>query len=96
MKWDDESLLEEKTFFDTEALLGGPLWQIHRGDLHAALLKHAVAIGVDITMGARVKRYNPDDPSVMLEDDSVLEADVILAADGWCQIGNPESLQSKH
>ena len=82
MKWDDESLLEEKTFFDTDALLHGPLWQIHRGDLHSVLLGHAITLGVDVTMGARVKAYNDDAPSATFEDGTLLEADVIVAADG--------------
>lgn len=82
MKWDDGTILDEKTFLETETLLNGPLWQIHRGDLHAVMLEYALSIGVHVVMGARVRDYNADTPSVTLENGTIMGADVILAADG--------------
>ncbi|KAK5321988.1 hypothetical protein LTR43_007331 [Exophiala xenobiotica] len=80
---DKGQLLEEKTFHDAEAQLGAPLWQIHRADLHDVLLNKASELGVHLTMGAKVLSYNPDEPSLALEDGTVLKADIILAADGY-------------
>lgn len=78
-------LLDEKTYYGAEDQLGAPLWQIHRADLHDILLAKVAELGIPLIMGARVQSYSPDQPSLTLEDGSVLEADVILAADGECR-----------
>ncbi len=83
-KWDDGSVLFEQSYLDAEENLGAPLWQIHRADLHAALLGKAVEAGVNIRMSSKVTKYNWDEPSATLEDGEVLKADVIVAADGSC------------
>lgn len=81
-KFDDGTVLDERMYGDTEMQLGGPNWQIHRADLHDVLLKKAEDIGTNIIMAAKVKSYNWNAPSALLEDGSTIEADVILAADG--------------
>lgn len=81
-KWDDGSVLFEQSYPDAEEKLGAPLWQIHRADLHAALLEKAVEAGVNIRMSSKVKKYDWDEPSATLDDGEVLKADVIVAADG--------------
>lgn len=82
MKHDDGTTLNDQTYYDAEAQLGGPLWQIHRADLHNVLLAKAQKLGVEITMGAKVKSFDWDAPNALLEDGTVVTADVILAADG--------------
>jgi len=78
-------ILDEKTYHGAEAQLGAPLWQIHRADLHDILLAKVKELDIPLIMGARVQSYNPDEPSLTLEDGTVLKADVILAADGECR-----------
>lgn len=81
-KFDDGSVLDEREYEDTEEKLGAPNWQVHRADLHEALLEKAIESGVVVHMGAKVRKYDWDAPSALLEDGSVVRGDVILAADG--------------
>lgn len=81
-KWDDGAVLSETTYLDAEEKLGAPLWQVHRADLHDALLAKAKSVGVNIRMGARVKKFNPEEPSVLLDDGEVVRADIVVASDG--------------
>jgi salicylate hydroxylase len=46
------------------------------------LLRTAQKLGVDIKLNSRVIHHDPDLPSITLEDGSVFEADLIIAADG--------------
>ncbi|KIW88454.1 uncharacterized protein Z519_11023 [Cladophialophora bantiana CBS 173.52] len=62
---------------------GGPLWQVHRADVHGILLKKAQEVGVTIRMGVLAKSYDWDVPAAVLGDGSVITADVIIAADGY-------------
>jgi salicylate hydroxylase len=82
LKYDNGTILSEKLYDDAEAELGAPLWQIHRADLHDVLLAKARELGVGILMGAKVKNFDWDAPNAILEDGTVMKADVILAADG--------------
>lgn len=81
-RFDDGSVLDERLYNNTEAELGGPNWQIHRADLHDVLLMKAQEMGLQISMGAKVSKYNQEAPSVVLEDGEVVRGDVILVADG--------------
>ncbi|CZR56825.1 uncharacterized protein PAC_06714 [Phialocephala subalpina] len=82
-KFDDGIVLDERMYEGTEEKLGAPNWQVHRADLHDALLEKATESGVVIQMGAKVQKYDWDAPSALLEDGSVVQGDVILAADGY-------------
>jgi salicylate hydroxylase len=83
MKHDSGALLTESLYDDdVEVRLGAPLWQIHRADLHDVLLAKARELGVEITMGAKVERFEWNAPSALLEDGTVIAADVVLVTDG--------------
>lgn len=62
---------------------GAPNYQIHRADLHK-LLYNLVAPHVTILLGSPVVGCEPDSvsPSVTLESGEVIEADLIVGADG--------------
>jgi len=62
---------------------GAPNYQIHRADLHK-LLYDLVAPHVTILLGSSVVGCEPDSvsPSVTLESGEVMEADLIVGADG--------------
>lgn len=81
-KFDDGTVLDERVYGNIEAELGGPNWQIHRADLHDVLLQKAQDLGLIISMGAKVSKYDPENPSVVLEDGEFVQGDVILVADG--------------
>lgn len=78
----DGVVIDEKSYAGAEAELGAPLWQIHRADLHDAMLSKARELQVDIRMRAKFASVDADVPSVTLEDGMVLRADVVIAADG--------------
>ena len=70
-KFDDGTILDERIYEGTEEKLGAPNWQIHRADLHDALLEKAKDSGVVILMRAKVKKYDWEAPSTVLEDGKV-------------------------
>ncbi|KAF9887004.1 hypothetical protein FE257_010620 [Aspergillus nanangensis] len=59
-----------------------PYYVIHRADLHSAMYKRALDVGVTIKLAAKIIDYNPQRPSIHLEDGSSYEADLVVAADG--------------
>lgn len=81
-KFDDGTVLDERIYEGTEERLGAPNWQINRADLHDALLAKARESGVVMVMGAKVRRYEWEAPRAVLEDGEVVDADVIICADG--------------
>ncbi|KAK3693245.1 hypothetical protein B0T22DRAFT_35934 [Podospora appendiculata] len=70
---------------------GSPVYFAHRVDLHEALKRLATGegVGVPVVLHARaeVKSYSPETPSLTLADGAVVEADLIVAADGVHSIG---------
>lgn len=61
---------------------GAPYYVIHRANFHTALHQRALDQGVTIKLASRVVEYNPQRPSITLEDGSSALADLIVAADG--------------
>jgi len=61
-----------------------PDWGTHRTDLIELLWRKAVEVGADIQFERSVQTVKDDvlEPSVVLADGTIFEADVILAADG--------------
>lgn len=60
---------------------GAPYWQIHRADLHGALLAAARESGVAIRLGENTDRIT-EEGAVLLENGGAVEADAALGADG--------------
>jgi salicylate hydroxylase len=79
---DEGKVLKVSEYADLEAKVGLPLWQMHRGDLHTILLDKARELGIPIKMGHAVKKYDWEGPSALLDNGTVITADVIVAADG--------------
>ena len=61
---------------------GVPHWQIYRPDLQNILAKAALHAGVEIRFGHAVKSIEAKTGSMELDDGTVLNADLIVAADG--------------
>lgn len=59
-----------------------PYYVIHRADFHQALHDRAIELGVILKLGHKVTSYDRDAPSVTIENGTVVEADLIVAADG--------------
>ena len=63
-------------------LFGAPYHVIHRADFHSALYRRALDLGIEIVLGSKVVDYHAQISSITLADGSLLEADLIVAADG--------------
>lgn len=56
---------------------------VHRADLHNALIEKAMALeNVQVRVNSTVTRVQFDPPAVTLADGTMVQADVVLAADG--------------
>jgi salicylate hydroxylase len=56
---------------------------VHRADLHNALIEKAMALeNVQVRVNSTVTRVQFDPPAVTLADGTVVQADIVLAADG--------------
>ncbi|KAI0479707.1 putative monooxygenase [Xylaria cf. heliscus] len=80
--WLGETLLKQT--WTTEQNEFGIRFDGHRGEFHEVVYKHALAIGVNVRLGARVEDYfeNDDEAGVVLESGERITADVVLAAEG--------------
>lgn len=67
---------------DFRNLFGAPYYVIHRADFHAALHERALDLGVKVKLASRVLEYEPEEPSIVIENGSKVSADLIVAADG--------------
>ncbi|KAJ5101263.1 hypothetical protein NUU61_003485 [Penicillium alfredii] len=59
-----------------------PYWVIHRAHFHQAMHDLAVDLGVTVRLASKVVSYDVDEPSITLDDDSKVFADLVVAADG--------------
>jgi salicylate hydroxylase len=55
---------------------------VHRAHLHEAMHERAKELGVDIQLDKRVVQYQEEAGSVTLADGSVVQSDLVVAADG--------------
>lgn len=60
---------------------GAPSYVIHRAELHGALMDEAETVA-EVRVNSMVVAIDFEKPSVTLQDGSVLEADLIIGADG--------------
>lgn len=81
-RWRDGAVLAQQPLMDMAGHIG------HRGDYHEAFLQGVRDAGVEICMGCEVVAFDESNggrkkrPRVTLKDGRVLEADVIVGADG--------------
>ena len=59
-----------------------PYYVIHRAHFHEALYKRALQLNVEVRINSRVEKYDLEAPSVEVSNGEILEADLIVAADG--------------
>lgn len=59
-----------------------PYWQVYRPDYHTVLLDAAVKAGATVRKGQTVVKYQPAEPSVVLESGEIVRGDLVIAADG--------------
>lgn len=78
-RWQDGSLLGTMPVNKTY----GQQVVIHRADLHNALIEQALALpNVELRVNSTVTDVQFDPASVTLADDTVVQGDVVIAADG--------------
>jgi len=80
---DRDTLSQEERDNEDKMRREAPTLDIHRGDLHAALLRYCRESGVEFQQGVRISAYEETDKdaSVIINGEKVT-ADVVLAADG--------------
>ncbi|KAH8166121.1 hypothetical protein CIB48_g2111 [Xylaria polymorpha] len=80
--WLGETLLKQT--WSAEQNEFGIRFDGHRGEFHEVVYKHALDVGVDIRLGARVEDYfeNDDEAGVVLESGERITANLVLAAEG--------------
>ena len=68
---------------DVEARYKAPYYFLHRADLVALLVQTAEGNPhITIRTGCRVSAYDFDSPSITLDNGELIQADLIIAADG--------------
>lgn len=59
-----------------------PYYVVHRAHFHEALHQRALQLDVLVDLGCKVIQYNEESGSVILGDGSVVQGDLVVAADG--------------
>ncbi|KAI1858922.1 hypothetical protein JX265_005751 [Neoarthrinium moseri] len=59
-----------------------PYYVVHRAHLHSAFFERATELGIKTRLNSRVATYNEDKATVTLADGSLIQGDLIVAADG--------------
>ena len=73
----------EKDFdLKVRAKYGAPFLDLHQVDLQKLLYERAVDLGVQVQLGARVAKVDPDNTEVTLESGEKHAGDLIVGADG--------------
>jgi salicylate hydroxylase len=66
---------------EIEQKYGAPQYCIHRADLHSAIMEDARTVA-EICVDSKVVDIDFEKPSVTLQNGKVLEADLVVGADG--------------
>lgn len=80
---------------DCRRAFDAPYYVVHRAHFQNAMNKLALDLGVEIHMNSGVARYDPDIPSLTLENGTTYSADLIVAADGLRSEARKVVLQGK-
>lgn len=90
MSFKSHTTLQDGPFVDHSrclSIFGSPLYYSHRVDLHESLKRLATdpegpGIPVKIHLKSEVAKYDPDGPSLILGNGTIVTADLVIAADG--------------
>lgn len=74
--------MEEDFDLKMRAKYGAPFLDLHRVDLQKFLYRRAIDLGVQVQLGARVAKVDPDNTEVTLESGEKHTGDLIVGADG--------------
>lgn len=82
-RWDTGSIIGyTKLVPEFRENFKAPYYVVHRAHFHNALYRRALEIGVDVKIASKVEKYDLECPSVELANGVVMDADLIVAADG--------------
>jgi salicylate hydroxylase len=81
-RYDTGKILGSRTSDESLKAYGYPLWALARYRLQETLAQVAKERGVKIRFGCLVVAVDLDKPAVTLKDGEILEADLIIGADG--------------
>ena len=82
-RWEDGAVIG-RTHHGTEfkERFGGPYLTVHRGDYHRVLRDEALRLGIEVRTGMGVSDYRSEEPALVLADETVINADLVVAVDG--------------
>ena len=63
-------------------MFGSPYYVTHRAHLHQALHEAVVELGIHVKLSSRIRHYDMEGPSIILDDGTQIHADFVVAADG--------------
>jgi salicylate hydroxylase len=82
--------MEEDFDLKMRAKYGAPFLDLHRVDLQKFFYRRAIDLGVQVQLGARVAKVDPDNTEVTLESGEKHTGDLIVGADGlWSRCREP-------
>lgn len=81
-RWSNGAKIGYTDLREFEEGFGVPYYVCHRAHLHEALHARAVQLGVEIRLGCRALRYHASEGIVELVDNSRIQGDLVVAADG--------------
>jgi salicylate hydroxylase len=82
--------MEEDFDLKMRAKYGAPFLDLHRVDLQKFFYRRAIDLGVQVQLGARVAKVDPDNTEVTLESSEKHTGDLIVGADGlWSRCREP-------
>lgn len=84
-RWEDGSVIATAAAARQEEG-GHPYWSMRRSSYQRHLHEAAVEAGVEVRLDARVEGVDERVPNVRLVGGKVLEADLVVLADGKCRI----------
>ena len=79
---DGRILSEQNLLPHCGSVYGSPYLLIHRADFHYVLASAAKQLGVKIQLNSAVKGVDFNKPGLELDDGTVVQGDVVIAADG--------------
>ena len=94
-RWDDgKAIGYTKLVPEFRDNFHAPYYVVHRAHFHDALHRRALELGVEVRVASRVVKYDLEVPSVAVENGDVLEADLVVAADGKISSSIPSTSNS--
>jgi salicylate hydroxylase len=72
--------------------IGAPYYLTHRAHLHQVLEEAVTDLKIPVRLSSRIRNYDLEGPSIILDDGTQVNADLIVAVDGMCIYSSHKAL----